>query len=116
MLCLLENTRSKIKIVLGNAHFENSPFKDHAKFAQAIHFVEKASRYIRRHALGSSIYPLPFISGGDFNAQPISSAMSVFYNENIMKVNDDSSPSTWRIPEDFDCQQKYIYRKLNEIL
>ena len=101
--------------MLGNAHFEHSPFNDHVKFAQAIHLVERAARYVNENATGRDS-PLPFILGGDFNAQPISSAMSVFYNEDIEKVSEDSSLSTWRIPEDFDSERKLKYIKLNEIL
>ena len=60
---------------------------------------------------------MPFVTGGDFNATPISSVLSAFYNENIFAGKDEEgvSPSTWRVPEDFDRERQLHYVKLNEI-
>ena len=78
--------------MIGNAHFEPNPLQDHVKFAQAVYFMERAAKYIRdnkggaRHnSMGtvSDTFTLPFIAGGDFNSLPISSVLSVFYNEDI---------------------------------
>ena len=68
-------------IVVGNAHFEHSPIVDHVKFAQACYYLEKLAKYIRDNK--TTTETLPFISGGDFNSLPVSSAMSAFYGENI---------------------------------
>ena len=105
MLCLLQSTCTSTTILVGNAHFEPSPMKDHVKFAQAIHYIERAAKYIKASVAASGRDSMPFISGGDFNAQPVSSAMSVFYNENIEKYGDEVSPSTWRIPADFERER-----------
>ena len=106
MLCLLQSTCTSTTILVGNAHFEPSPMKDHVKFAQAIHYIERAAKYIKASVASSSRDSMPFISGGDFNSQPVSSAMSVFYNENIIeKDSDEVSPSTWRIPDDFERER-----------
>mmetsp|Transcript_23435 Transcript_23435/g.31395 ORF Transcript_23435/g.31395 Transcript_23435/m.31395 type:complete len:83 (-) Transcript_23435:174-422(-) len=76
--------------------------------------MERAARYIRENLGGRDT--LPFISGGDFNAQPISSVLSAFYNENFLSEADDAaSPSTWSIPEDFDRERQLKYFKINEI-
>ena len=56
---------------------------------------------------------LAFISGGDFNSLPISSAMSAFYNENIESgdyVKANEVPSVWQIPEDLDKEKQRMYR------
>ena len=46
MLCILKNKRSRKTIILGNAHFEHDPLKDHVKFGQAIYYMQRAARYI----------------------------------------------------------------------
>ena len=95
MLCLLQNTQTNATIVVGNAHFEHSPMLDHVKYGEAIYYVERAAQYIRENSVGRD--SLPFISGGDFNAQPKSSALSAFYNENIFEESGEASPSTWKV-------------------
>lgn len=79
-----------------------------------MHYIERAAKYIQANKAGRD--SLPFISGGDFNAQPISSAMSVFYNENIEQYDGNVSPSTWRIPEDFERERQLKYIRINELL
>ena len=105
MLCMLQSVRNNTTIVLGNTHFEHKPEYDHVKFAQAIYYLERASKYIRENKGARDT--LPFVTGGDYNATPISSVLSAFYNENIFAGKDEEgvSPSTWRVPEDFDRER-----------
>lgn len=116
MFCLLQNQKTKSKVVLGNTHFEHNPNYDHVKFAQAVMFIELAAKYCRdNNTFGSD--SLPFISGGDFNSQPISSVLSAFYNEDIESYQaDDLSPSVWRIPADFEEDRKNKYKQINQML
>ena len=106
MLSLMYHTPSKETIVLGNTHFENKPELDHVKYAQAVYYIERIARYLKKHGTSDSfpftVKELPFISGGDFNSLPHSSVMSVFYNENIERQPQDAieskRSSKWTIP------------------
>ena len=60
---------------------------DHVKYAQAVYSIERAAQFVRQNMAGKET--LPFIMGGDFNALPISSAVSAFYNEDILAQADD---------------------------
>ena len=76
--------------------------------------MERAAKYIKQNSeFGKET--LPFIMCGDFNALPISSVLSAFYNEDILAQGDDQSPSVWRIPEDYDEERKQKYIKINQI-
>ena len=98
MLCLFKHQTSRKKIIVGNAHFEHDPRRDHVKYAQAAFFIERAAKYIRENS-GNDGYSLPFISGGDYNALPISSTLSAFYDEDIEGSNE-MAPSLWQLPKD----------------
>lgn len=89
--------------------------------------MEKVAKYIRdnkggdRHSSMSSVNDensLPFISGGDFNALPISSVLSAIYNENIedgdyVKANE--VPSLWQIPATLPKETQNKYKTLNKL-
>ena len=54
---------------------------------------------------------LSFLLAGDFNSQPVSSAMSVFHDETITE-NDDNS---WQIPMFTNIKQRDFYLNSNDI-
>ena len=81
ILCLFKHQQSHKTIVVANAHFDHNPNFDEVKFAQAVYLLERSAKYVRTHKGNEET--LPFICCGDFNSLPISSVLSVFYNENI---------------------------------
>lgn len=102
--------------MVGNAHFEHNPIFDHVKYAQAIYYMERIAKYIRENKGMSD--SLPFISGGDFNSQPISSGLSAFHNEDIESspaLLELECPSVWTIPSELSKERKDIYKKLNSM-
>lgn len=115
LLALLESVTTGDRLVLGNAQFVHDELLtlDHVKFAQAAHYLERTARFCRRKnfTLEDS---LPFISGGDFDSLPVSSALSVFYNENVEAPLDAQSPSTWKIPRQWDPSRRQKYHKINK--
>ena len=101
MFVLLQNKHNRAKIIVGNAHFEHSPQLDYVKFAQAVYFMKEAAKFCREKADDVTNSSIPFISGGDFNSLPVSSALSVFYNEQMNFEDPEArerNSSVWQIP------------------
>ena len=101
--------------MVGNAHLEHSPLFDHVKYAQAVYFLETVNDYLRANSKAEE--SIPFISGGDFNALPISSVLSAFYLEDIESKEEEKVPSSiWRPSSDTTKETKQIYKSLNKRL
>ena len=106
MLCLLRHSKTQKNIVVGNARLHWNPEYDYVKFAQAHFVVDKTAEYMRMNGVRSGSFSektqtisnaLPLILCGDFNALPVSSALSAFYGENI-----EDESSSWKIPSDLE--------------
>lgn len=82
MFCLFEHIRSRKRIIAGNLHLHFNPEKDYIKFAQASYVLERGANFAKQHTLDENV-PLPILICGDFNSGPISSAMSLFHDEDI---------------------------------
>ena len=87
MLCLFNHRESKQNLIVGNCHLQWNPAKDYVKMGQAAYLMYKAARYVKdmsSNAQKSSSGPLPVILAGDLNSQPVSSALSAIYGEDII--------------------------------
>ena len=114
LLCILQHQQTKKTVVLGNAHLEHDPLRDHVKFAQAAYLLERAANYVRDNK--GMRHSLPFICGGDFNSLPISSVLSAMYGEDITNTDSDKPASLWTVPNDCPEAQRALYTKVNQTL
>ena len=53
---------------------------------------------------------VPVILGGDFNAQPISSVMSLMHDEDIVNGDPEKNPNLFQIPNNIDAGKIQYYR------
>ena len=94
-----------MKFVAGSTHLHFNPKFDFVKYAQALYLKERAAQFLQTHGP-----EWPFVIGGDFNSQPISSVMSLLHSEDIEAVYDISVPSQWEIPKEISNGQSEYYK------
>lgn len=119
MLCLFSHRESKKNLIVGNCHLQWNPAKDYVKMGQAAYLLSKAARYVKDTSSSANPgSPLPVILAGDFNSQPISSALSTIYAEDIIlgepNEKQTQNASTFRVPADCGEREKEIYQRVQK--
>ena len=66
-----------------NTHLYWNHQHDYVKAAQAVHLLEKCATYYKAKSRVGQQSELAFVLGGDFNAKPVSSVMSILLNESL---------------------------------